>query len=556
MAINARLLRATLACAGSAALLLAATPTAFAAVTPVTGPNPPGPWVVGTTVTPGAGQVVWTEDFSNQDSSSTALSLAGPLGNYTGASGEQYTAGTQWLPPAAANASTGACNGWVLTSSTANPDPGNGSVDAGCSRDGGLDAVGAGANHPAWWFLRRMVEALGTAQGLDPATNAAVSSESNSLTNISDTMQFQQPLNPTSAAAQAIPGHYYIASIWLAAVHCPGDPNDPGGANQWTAPIQTISLTIGGSVANSLTPTTQVCDSGNVIHQSAPAGQTSGMVYVHVLRIVSTPILATSAGALGMTVEDMDANYRGNDLAFDTPTIIDVTPKLDKQISADGSAVGTSATSTGVNDTATLTFTVTNAYSDPQAASPSVLDAKLGWSFTDTLPTGMTVASVPAQDPTDGCSFNGAPATVDTSTAGVITLTGDLVQGQQFCTIKVDVKVSDPGTYVNGSSAGNFGAPDPTGYPGLSGLWPPADATLTVPAAPVTSTSTTASPPPRSLPPTSGTVVPVVSSNTGGSVNAAMVLWPMLALIVTGLTVWFVAWLASSPDGVTQNKPQ
>ena len=256
-----------------------------------------------------------------------------------------------------------------------------------------------------------------------------------------------------------------------------------------------------------------------------------------------------------MTVEDMDANYRGNDLAFDTPTIIDVTPKLDKQISADGSAVGTSATSTGVNDTATLTFTVTNAYSDPQAASPSVLDAKLGWSFTDTLPTGMTVASVPTQDPTDGCSFNGAPATVDTSTAGVITLTGDLVQGQQFCTIKVDVKVSDPGTYVNGSSAGNFGTPGPTGYPGLSGLWPPADATLTVPAAPVTSTSTTASPPPRSLPPTSGTVVPVVSSNTGGSVNAAMVLWPMLALIVTGLTVWFVAWLASSPDGVTQNKP-
>jgi len=547
MLVNAKLLRVALACASAGALLLAATPTsAFATVTPITGPNPAGPWVVGTTVTPGTGQVVWTEDFSNEDTTATALPLGGPLGAYTGASGEQYTAGPNWLPPAAANAGQGGCNGWVLTSTTPNPDPGNNSVDYGCTNTGGIDT--SSNSHKGWWYLQRMVEALGTAQGLDPATNAAVSSETNSGRNASDALQFQQPAStPSSAAAQAIPGHYYVASIWVAATHCPGDPHDPGG---WTAPVQTVGLTVAGSAAGTpFAPPTQVCNAP-VIPQAAPAGESQGTVNVHVLQIVTPPVVATSSGSLGLTLSDSNQGFVGNDMAFDTPTIIDVTPKLDKQISADGSDPGTSATDTGVSDTATLTFTITNAYSDPLDASPSVLDAKLGWSFTDTLPTNMTVDSVPAQDPTNGCTSGGGPATVDTSTAGVIELTGDLIQDQEFCTITVTVKVANPGTYVNGPDTtsaggqGNFGPFDSaTGYSGLSGLWPPSDATLIVPSQ-TPSVSTSSAPPTQPVTPAvqSQAGSTGASATTGGSATSPMVLWPMLALILTGAGVWLVRW--------------
>ena len=67
--------------------------------------------------TPGVtqpGTPVYTEDFSNQNATSNAISLL----NYTGgaaAANETYTADTPYTPAG------GQCDGWILNSSTPTP---------------------------------------------------------------------------------------------------------------------------------------------------------------------------------------------------------------------------------------------------------------------------------------------------------------------------------------------------------------------------------------------------------------------------------------------------
>jgi len=621
-----------LACAAAAALFLVATPTsASATTTPVTGPTPNAPWLGN----PGTGQVVWTEDFSASGQSADPV----PLQSYVGASGEAYTAAVDWLPPAPDPNNTGACNGWVLTSASPNPNNGSDtdvSVDFGCSNDGGKDS--GGNTHPAWWFLRQMADGLGAAQGITSG-NAVVSSETNNNNPaIATTNQFT-----ASLTAQAIPGHYYTASIWVAAVHCAGDQGEPTANVTWAnVPNEQLALTVGGTAVATVNPSAddQVCGVNNppVLQKDPVSGRS---VDIHTAKIVIPPVLVTTAGPLGLTLDNLQAASNGNDSAFDTPTIIDVTPKLDKVIAPASILPG---------GTATLTLTITNAFSDAQATTPSVLEAKQGLSFTDTLPTNVTVASTQPANTGTCASVQGMTVTAAAG-SGSVTVAGDLGAGtdNKSCTVIVNVTATKDGVYTNGPDKGDFGTATGGGYSALTGLWPPADATLTVTSKPGISLAKTADPTTASAvnqiitytfvitntgnvpltqvtlddpdyifnvdpttgnpltctpafsndgtdtlavgavvtctathtvtaadlaagtlvntatatgyDPASGTTVssdssasvnmytpppPPPPSNpsavTGGSVNAAMVLWPMLALMVAGGAVWLYSW--------------
>ncbi len=126
--------------------------------------------------------------------------------------------------------------------------------------------------------------------------------------------------------------------------------------------------------------------------------------------------------------------------------LLDVTPQLDKAFADTLVPVG-SATD--------LTFTITNT---------NELDPKAGWSFTDMLPSGLSVAS-PANASTT-CT-NGVVNAPSGSTT--IQISGDLQTGEASCTADVSVTSSSPGTYENG----------PGNVTDLIGLNPPGTAAVT-----------------------------------------------------------------------------
>ncbi|RVQ51948.1 DUF11 domain-containing protein [Sinorhizobium meliloti] len=136
----------------------------------------------------------------------------------------------------------------------------------------------------------------------------------------------------------------------------------------------------------------------------------------------------------------------GNDHAFDNIRVLDTTPQLDKSFSPTNVAVG---------QVSTLTFTITNT---------SERGAKNGWSFTDVLPAGLTVAA--------GAASTTCPAGVVDAPAGggTISVSGNLSTGLASCTATVPVSAAAGGAYTNG----------PSNISSAVGISPPGNATLTV----------------------------------------------------------------------------
>ena len=131
---------------------------------------------------------------------------------------------------------------------------------------------------------------------------------------------------------------------------------------------------------------------------------------------------------VGFRVTNQQPSGSGNDQAFDNFKILDVTPQLDKSFSPASVPVG---------GTSALTLTVTNT---------SELAAKNGWSFTDALPAGLTVA--------DGAAATTCPAGVVTAPAGAtsVAVTGNLSAGMASCTVTVNVTAKAAGSFTNGPS--------------------------------------------------------------------------------------------------------
>jgi uncharacterized repeat protein (TIGR01451 family) len=132
--------------------------------------------------------------------------------------------------------------------------------------------------------------------------------------------------------------------------------------------------------------------------------------------------------SLGIRMRNGQTSENGNDAAFDNIEVLDGTPQLDKSFSPDVLEVG---------KTSELTYTITNT---------SELAAKNGWSFSDTLPAGLVVAT-PAQASTT-CT---APTTVTAAAGGSsIAVSGNLAAEMNYCTVTVDVTSGREGKYVNG----------------------------------------------------------------------------------------------------------
>ncbi|MCX5532756.1 GEVED domain-containing protein [Streptomyces sp. NBC_00006] len=138
-----------------------------------------------------------------------------------------------------------------------------------------------------------------------------------------------------------------------------------------------------------------------------------------------TPVLFPGS-QLGVRMTNDNGSPTGNDHAVDDIRVLDVSPQIDKAFDKSTMASG-GATK--------LTFTVTNT---------SDLLAKKGWSFTDSLPGGMTVAD-PASATTT-CTNGVATATPGGSS---VQLKGDLTAGQRSCTLSVNVTAKKAGAYKN-----------------------------------------------------------------------------------------------------------
>lgn len=364
--------------------------------------------VPGTPGAPQAGTPVYTENFSNQNASLLPISIL----NYTGgaaAANSTYTASAQYTP--AGNQ----CNGWVMSGAT----PAAPITDLGC-----LNNVTS-----TWPVLQGMARALGVAQGhttTQAATNQVLTSYTNSTTGtIAAGTQFR-----TVNTIPAIGGHYYAVSAYFAAVNCPA-----------AAPSERFSLIVNGSPL--------VLSSG--LNPCNPASPTPWQAQVANLHSAAYMVPVGTTANLGLELYNAATTGSGNDVAFDLPQIVDVTPQIDKAFSPTVIRSG---------QTSKLTLTVTNT---------NDLMAKTDWFITDTLPANLKIAATPNLGGT--CVQRTGATLTRTAVPGSDKLTvvgGDLALGESSCTITVDVTSTVNGAYTNG----------PTNI--ASNLNPPANASLEV----------------------------------------------------------------------------
>ncbi|WP_344081139.1 DUF7507 domain-containing protein [Luedemannella helvata] len=340
--------------------------------------------------TPGVPQppvVVFHEDFEN---TTTTVPLL--LTSYVGTDDETYTANQAWLTN---------CNGMIVNySMTVRP--------ANCT--GGPQGLRA---------LRSMAYALGN------LSRAANSATNNALSAYTDTGG-DVAVNPGAGLIQlqtkeSIPlsgtgKRYLTTAIDVSSVNCPVN-----------APRLQFSLLSGATVypvGGEINSCTDPRGRPEVVpNPDSPDATTAVRVGTY-----------TSSGAIPFVGSSVDIRLvnneglgLGNDAALDNIVLYDVTPQLDKAFSPTTVTAGQSAT---------LTFTITNT---------SDLLAKPDWSFTDALPTGMTVTTTPA---TTTCT-NGDVTAVAGGTS--VSVSGDLDDQQVSCTVTVHV-TAPAGHYVDGKA--------------------------------------------------------------------------------------------------------
>lgn len=226
----------------------------------------------------------------------------------------------------------------------------------------------------------------------------------------------------------AIGSRYYTMRVDVAAAPCGnGAPSLSLGlvTNTGTSLLSAFGTPItpcAGTTSNYYTsnPPLQTL---NPVSASARAGR-----YVGSVAALLTPA-QISAARVQLT---NSATTTGSGFGVDNLRVLDVTPSLDFSFSPSSVPVGTPST---------LTYTITNT---------SDLLAKSDWSFTNTLPTGLTVAPTPAVGGT--CTQVAGTTFAVTALAGASSIAavgGDLALNAASCTITVNVVASTEATYTN-----------------------------------------------------------------------------------------------------------
>ncbi|MEU0515993.1 DUF11 domain-containing protein [Amycolatopsis sp. NPDC006125] len=347
--------------------------------------------------TPQAPTTIYAENFQNRPAATPIVRL----NQYAGASGQRYTADAPWLRQ---------CNGWIA--SPAQPVAPTAQVND-CGNQG------------TWNAVQQMAYALGVYTGIAPGSNYAVSAMTSGNPGAPH-VEFKTASNiPFSGS-----NRFVTFSVDVAAINC--------FANH---PLLQFSLLDGAGTAIPVGSQIDGCSASRTINVpqigSAPAKSATVGTYT------SNGAVLVNGSSIGVQMVNNQPSGTGNDHAFDNIKILDVTPQLDKSFSP---------VEVNTGGTSTLTFTITNT---------SELAAKNGWSFTDALPAGLTVA---------GAGTTNCPSGAVTAAAGAtsVSVTGNLTAGMASCTVSVPVTSGTAGSYTNGP--GNMS---------LVGLNPPANTTVT-----------------------------------------------------------------------------
>lgn len=388
---------------GCALALATIVPGAARAAAPATTPGTPG--------TPQPPTTIFAENFE-EPHGPPPVRLTG----YTGATGMTYTADQAWLQN---------CNGWVAAF---NDPPGNNAAVhaqvADCTpRTGGPGTPGV----TAWNRVRQLSQALGVLDGsANASANHAVSAYTNGSINDgnpgADKVEFQTAHQIPLAAR----GRFLTFSVNAAETSCTG--HNRAKLN--------FFLESGSTETPVTSRPVDPCVDGKEVSTGFYAGTFPG----------DAPMLFTGS-SVGVKMTNGQGSGDGNDHAFDDIRLMDVTPQLDKSFEP---------ATTHVNGSSTLTFTITN--------TDDLLQKK-GWSFTDTLPDGLTLA-----DPADArTTCSAGHVTAHSGGSEISVKDGALDAGEKSCTVTVKVTSTTTGTYTN----------DDTNITDSTGLNPPGGSDVT-----------------------------------------------------------------------------
>jgi len=473
--------------------------------------NPGTPWTPGT---PLPGVIIYSDAFSGQNASAAAI----PIQTYTNAQGITYNADPIW------HSTAGVCDGWIANDNTPNP----------CA-----SAAAGGVSAATWSQLMTMAQALGAFEANVPIDTTNATTIANSVAPFAanqvvtaytngGTGSFVGTVLATHSAIPGTTGHYYTTSVIYAETSCFSghayltDSLMIDGSPDGTTPPQTSQADLQASAdAYSAALAPRIKSSGTPGNVTAPYGNTKPLIQPPIgvdpcgdadaayllnashaissrlansdgtpnlaalndpttktaafgMKRVSSPALQVSSATgsatvnLGFSIFNAQSEGQGNDAEYDLPEITDVTPSLDKTFSPAEVAPG---------QPSILTLTITNT---------SDLLEKDDWSFTDTLPAGLTVAA-PASTTCNSVDWqNAGPDLIATPGGSTVTLQGTLGDGEASCTVTVPVVSTNTGAvYTNDASnitrgAGSACANLDPATEGPCGLLPPTPAQLTV----------------------------------------------------------------------------
>ena len=385
----------------------------------------------------GAAQVlVYSENFENAITNTATgaqgYSIAGASYVGTTPAGQSYTASSDWL-------NGNHCNGIVLSANNSTV-PAWANSETACRPDSGAQSYNA---------IRTLARGMGQVFG-GGDNNHAVSAYSECANGVCAAIgsgATNGVMFKTNSLIPVTPNHYYTFSVQVAALNCPAVAVSAPGAGD---PQYQFQLIDSSGTATSVGGILDACTTGRTVTtvtnlQTSPFATT---VTVYTKALTASTAFQYPGSSLGVQMYNANGATFGNDGAFDNIQVVDVTPTLSKSFNPASLVQGA---------TSTLTFTVTNT---------TDLLAKAGWSFTDSLSSGLAVATPNGLGGT--CASAGAAVTATAGSSTITVTNGSLAAGTASCTITVNVTSATAATYTNGAS--NITA---------SYVNPPANATVT-----------------------------------------------------------------------------
>lgn len=383
---------------------------------------------------PAAAQtVVFQESFENttDDTATGAQSFSVAGDSYTGSvpAGQTYTGSPDWINGAY-------CNGVILSGNNATQPSWTiaGAADNKCRTVSGAQSYGG---------IRTIARGMGVQFGggdnnhvVSAYTECPLGTCTTIGSGATNGVMFQ-----TNSLIPVTANRFYTFSVEVGARNCPAvAPATPVAGD----PQFQFQILDGGGVATNLGGVLDPCTVGRssvsvANYQTAPF---TSPVTVYTKNIVASAAVKYTGAQLGVKMYNVSGATFGNDGSFDNIRVLDVTPSLTKAF-ANASVIA--------GNTTTLTFTVANT---------SDLLAKPGWSFTDNLPAGMSLASTTVGGTcTNPLNTAGTTATLSGAVgATAITLNGSL-PAVASCTVTVTVRVDSTATSPSLQNCGsNFSA--------------------------------------------------------------------------------------------------